>query len=67
MNEQLLQKLIRLKLEIGACVLKELPDNVQQTAYTFLEIVQEELQTHLEHMPKQQSKPADGLKSISID
>jgi hypothetical protein len=67
MNEQLLQKLLRLKLKISANALKELPDSVQHTAYTFLEMLQEELQAHLEHVPKQQSKPSDRLKNISID
>jgi hypothetical protein len=64
MNEQLLRKLIRIKLEAGAYVLKEMPKPVQNTAYTLLTSLSQELQSHLEK--KVHPSPAQNSKLTNI-
>ncbi|WP_034670554.1 hypothetical protein [Ectobacillus panaciterrae] len=67
MNEQLLKKLIRMKLEAGAYVLKEMPESVQNTAHIFLKALQEELGVHLETSTKKPQKQNSTVTNISID
>jgi hypothetical protein len=69
MNEDLLKKLIGMKLQAGAYILKEMPQPIQTAARTILEILHEELQTHLQNTqaPPQPEKAKTELSTITIE
>ncbi|MDC2865251.1 MULTISPECIES: DUF3926 domain-containing protein [unclassified Bacillus (in: firmicutes)] len=64
MREDLLRKMIRTKIEIGAYMINELPAPLQQRAKGVLNIFQEELTSYVKE-PKQ---PAEtSLKRVTIE
>ncbi|MEI4802423.1 DUF3926 domain-containing protein [Bacillus sp. NPDC077411] len=64
MHEDLLHKMIRTKIEIGAYMINELPAPLQQRAKGVLNIFQEELTSYIQ----EQKQPAEtSLKPITIE
>ncbi|MCM3735752.1 DUF3926 domain-containing protein [Bacillus cytotoxicus] len=64
MREDLLRKMIRTKIEVGAYMINELPAPLQQRAKGLLNIFQEELTSYIKE-PKQPSKTS--LKRVIIE
>ncbi|MGG2067440.1 DUF3926 domain-containing protein [Bacillus sp. S14(2024)] len=64
MREDLLRKIIRTKIEIGAYVINELPAPLQQRANEVLNMFHEELTSYI----KEQKQPAEtSLKRVTIE
>lgn len=64
MREDLLRKVIRTKIEVGAYIINELPAPLQQQAKGLLHIFQEELTSYV----KEQKQPAEtSLKRVIIE
>ncbi|WP_020063323.1 DUF3926 domain-containing protein [Bacillus sp. 123MFChir2] len=64
MHEDLLRKMIRTKIEIGAYMINELPAPLQQRAKGVLNILQEELTSYIE----EQKQPVEtSLKRVIIE
>lgn len=64
MREDLLRKVIRTKIEVGAYIINELPTPLQQQAKGLLNIFQEELTSYV----KEQKQPAEtSLKRVIIE
>lgn len=70
MNEDLLRKIIRIKLDIGTAVLAEMPRPVQESGKKALELLHEELQSCL-HNDEKETEPLkkqhSNLTEIEID
>ncbi|MDP7979948.1 DUF3926 domain-containing protein [Bacillus sp. WLY-B-L8] len=64
MREDLLRKMIRTKIEVGAYMINELPAPLQQRAKGLLNIFQEELTSYIQ----EQKQPAEtSLKRVIIE
>ncbi|HDX9577165.1 TPA: DUF3926 domain-containing protein [Bacillus pseudomycoides] len=66
MREDLLRKMIRTKIEVGAYMINELPAPLQQRAKGLLNIFQEELTSYAKE--QKQKQPAEtSLKRVIIE